>query len=46
MQEKQALVLVNLGGASGQDLYDYSLTIMNAVNKHFGVILEPEVIIL
>lgn len=40
---KQALVLVNLGGATGQDVLNLCNTIMNDVENKFGIKLVPEV---
>lgn len=39
----QPLVIVNLGGASGQEIADFSKLIQEKVEKQFGVKLEPEV---
>ena len=41
--EKQALVLVNYGGATGQEVKNLALAIIDSVEKSFGVRLEAEV---
>jgi UDP-N-acetylmuramate dehydrogenase len=40
--EKQALVLVNRGGASGQDVVRLAQAVQADVRSKFGVTLEPE----
>lgn len=43
VHDKQALVLVNHGGASGMDVYDLSRDIITSVHYQFGIMLEREV---
>jgi UDP-N-acetylmuramate dehydrogenase len=41
--KNQALVLVNHGGATGQEVYTFSSQIIDSVYRKFGVLLEREV---
>jgi UDP-N-acetylmuramate dehydrogenase len=43
VHNKQALVLVNLGGAVGEEVLNVSIQVKAAVREKFGVTLETEV---
>jgi UDP-N-acetylmuramate dehydrogenase len=43
VHDKQALVLVNLGGASGADIVALSEAVCKAVFDKFGIEIHPEV---
>ena len=43
VHSKQALVLVNLGGATGAEVLNLALEIRKSINKQFGIELEMEV---
>jgi UDP-N-acetylmuramate dehydrogenase len=43
VHDKQALVLVNKAGCSGQDVFDLSTHVLKTVHEKFGVELEREV---
>jgi UDP-N-acetylmuramate dehydrogenase len=43
VHKNHALILVNYGGAKGQDIYNLSEEIINSVEEKFGIRLEREV---
>lgn len=43
---KSALVIINLGGATGQEILDFSQKMQEDIQKNYGLDLEPEVNIL
>lgn len=46
VSSRHALVIENLGGATGQDIIELAQMIQDAVDHKFGIHLEPEVIYL
>ena len=43
VHDRQALVLVHFGGATGKEVWDLAQDVMASVKEQFGVSLEPEV---
>lgn len=43
VHDRQALVLVNHGGATGDDIWQVALEVQNAVQNKFDILLQPEV---
>jgi len=43
VHKNQALVLVNHGNASGEEVLNLAYEIINSVNKKFGILISPEV---
>lgn len=43
VHDRQALVLINYGNASGKEIFDLSMQIMDSVREKFGIMLEHEV---
>jgi UDP-N-acetylmuramate dehydrogenase len=43
--ENHALVLVNLGGATGEDLFLLAQEMSSSILQRFGLALQPEVLI-